>query len=370
VPDIQTRVTVGFGSSGANIIVSDLGRIYREVRQGKKTFEAANKEIRNATREIYTMNRAVTASRATWRASNAALLEGMSAMRSLQRVGRTGVAMFQTWTLMQIRAADATRDVRDTEEELTRARELRLRYTKDLGAASVYAQEMARREARLTERLAQERRDLTRAQRDNKVGLLTLGMTALDILPNLVSTYMHIKTTKALLGENWTLTGSLGAIATEAAAAAKAVGTIEMALAALPATVMVTIAIAAEYLSTPEQKRRAKQNITTRQSWVSDVLGGGIPTEPGQPGMEDWVDGLPAWDRPEGSVGGTLKGIVNPWEEPAPRAPRRSTDEYEHRRREAQFTINQTNIIRSADDKTTVDKVADRTLKLLDDRLR
>lgn len=210
--DVQTRIgitPVVIGGAGAR---SDLRALWQEFKDGKMTVEEFNQEMRNLSGSIYAQRRVIMLMRTEYRNTRAALYEAMRGFRAVARIGRTITSTYMTFTLMQMRVADKTRDVRDTQEDLAKIQERRIRVVKDLGANNAIALRLINEEDRLTKRLTDDRRDLKRAQDQNIIGYVGIGLQTLQIIPTMVALKRHIDLTRLYMGETWSYTGLVGLV--------------------------------------------------------------------------------------------------------------------------------------------------------------
>ena len=373
--DVQTRVGLGFDSSGASAVASDIGSIYRALRDGESTVKQANQALHQYTGSIYAQRRAIMMIRTEWRNNNAALLESMRGMMAAARIGRTLTNVYQTYTLMQIRSADAQRDIRNTEEDLLRIQGLRERAVRDLGAGSVYAIDLLEQERKITERLNEEKQDLVRAQRENIVGYTGMGLSMIGVLASSVDLYYHMKITKAILGGTWEMT-ALGKLGTALAARYAEAVALQNAIAAIPTALTaainaVTLGGAAAIVATTADvllnKTPDEQAELAYQLAESGAFGLGPDWGRTQEGMESDLpagSGLRDLYTGESPMSEDLLNVVK-----ANRQYGSDYDEYEQRKSSGGITLHQTNVIRTADDKTTVDKIADATVRMVGDRV-
>lgn len=220
--DVQTKVSITPVVQGGSGARSELAALWQEFKNGKMSVEEFNDEMRNLSGSIYAQRRAVMLMRTEYRNQRAALYEAMRGFRAVAQIGRTITSTYLTYTMMQTRVADRTRDVRDTQEDLASVQERRIRVVKDLGANNSIAMRLMSEEERLTERLAEERRGLKRAQDQNIIGYSGIVLHALQVIPSMVALNRHIDLTKLYMGETWSYTG-LSGIVTSAASAEVAI---------------------------------------------------------------------------------------------------------------------------------------------------
>jgi len=147
----------------------------------------------------------------------------MGAFRGIASIGYTLTNIYKTHTLMQIRVADQTRDVRDTEIELFKVEAMRSQIVKDLGADSVYAMRLMDEEDQLTKRLVEEKRDLSQAQQQNILGYAGIGLEAFRLIPNLEAVYKNSLMFKDLISDATWRAETLETLKTAAIAAKDAV---------------------------------------------------------------------------------------------------------------------------------------------------
>lgn len=224
--DVQTRVGILPEVRGAGSAASEIARVYQALRAGSIDVKSANEELRKYSGEIYGQRRALSLLRTEWRNNNAALLEGMRTLSGVARIGRTLTSVYQTHTLMQIRLADKTRDIRDIEGELAKTQEMRRKIVQDLGAENVYALSFMDEEERLTKRLVEEKRDLSRAQQENILGYVGIGLSIVDTIPSMVSIYQHASNLRTILGDTSWKAATLETLSTAAAGAETAIAAV------------------------------------------------------------------------------------------------------------------------------------------------
>lgn len=238
--DVQTRIGIAPVVVGGSAARGELALLWREFRDGKMSVEEFNAEMRNTSGAIYAQRRAVMLMRTEYRNQRAALYEAMRGFRAVARIGRTITSTYQTYTLMQTRVADRTRDVKDTQEDLIKIQERRIRVVSDLGATNAIALRLINEEERLTKRLTDERRGLKQAQDQNIVGYVGIGLQALAVIPNVVSLMRHIDLTRLYLGETWSYTGLTGLVTAAGAAKVSILGA-KVALSSLANLAMIPI---------------------------------------------------------------------------------------------------------------------------------
>jgi len=286
--DVSTKIGINISASGAGSTRDEIASIYRALREGTTDVKGANAALKEYGRSIRAQNRAISLLRAEYRAQNAGMLEGMRTMTRVASIGRTITSTYQTYTLMQTRVADKTRDVRDTESNLADIQARRMQVVADLGANNAISLRLMNEEERLTKRLTEEKRDLKRAQDQNIIGYGGMALQLVGLIPKTVSAYQSLSSMKTLLGETWTYTG-LSGIVTAAGAAKTALsgilttwGYIGVALAApLAAKVIVETAMETPYwLGTPEEFPIPPSGGGTPGfdflGWVGDMFGDGM----------------------------------------------------------------------------------------------
>lgn len=298
--DVQTRIgitPVVQGGAGAR---SELAALWQEFKAGKMSVEEFNQEMRNTSGAIYAQRRAIMLMRTEYRNSRAALYEAMRGFRAVATIGRTITNTYMTYTLMQMRVADKARDVKDTQEDLVKIQERRIRVVKDLGANNAIAMRLMNEEGRLTERLAEDRRGLKQAQDQNIIGYIGIGLQALAVVPSVVALARHIDLTRLYLGESWTYTG-LTDLITSAGNAKIAVLGIQTTLGSLVKTLAVplVVTVVVSYVAGELREQLKEEFEDTDYWWPEDV-----PYKPGKIGwpsrggfdlqkyLGDWWDSL------------------------------------------------------------------------------
>jgi len=284
--DIQTRVGIVPEVRGAPAAVSEIASVYQALRSGTMNVKDANAALKDYGGTIRAQSSALRLMRSEFRNTHAALMESMRAISSVASIGRTLTSIYQTYTLSQIRIADKTRDVRDVEEELNKVQTLRSQVVKDLGVDSVYALRLMDEEDQLTKRLTDEKIDLSRAQKENAAGYVSMGLSALQVIPSLVYIYQHTQAARDLLGDASWRAETLNTISTSALAAKTALsltlaewGILAGALAApLVATIIVkTVKESEYYAELPEEEQGytpGTKGYFDWEKWFKDTFGG------------------------------------------------------------------------------------------------
>lgn len=210
--DVSTKVGIRPEIQGMSGVKSDLASLWREFRNGKMSVEEFNAEMRNTSGAIYAQRRAVMLMRTEYRNQRAALYEAMRGFRAVARIGRTLTSTYTTYTLMQTRVADKTRDVRDAQEDLAAVQVRRTKVVAELGVNNAIAMRLMDEEDRLTRRLEEDRRGLKQAQDQNIIGYAGIALQALAVIPTMVSLKRHLDLTRLYLGESWSYAGLTGIV--------------------------------------------------------------------------------------------------------------------------------------------------------------
>lgn len=269
--DVSTRVGIipeVIGGAGAR---NELAELWRSFKEGKLSVEEFNNEMRNTSGAIYAHRRAVMLMRTEYRNQRTALYEAMRGFRAIARIGRTITSVYQTYTLMQIRVADKTRDIRDVSEDLADVEVRRKRVVADLGSTNAIALRLMAEEDRLTRRLTDDKRELKRAQDQNLIGYVGIGLQMFQIIPTMVSLKRHLDLTRLYLGEDWSYAGLQGIVSAAGAARVSILGA-KVALSSLASLAAIPIAA---YL-TLEIRRQLMET----EYWEQPVPG----VDPGLPG--------------------------------------------------------------------------------------
>lgn len=142
------------GQDNASIIVED------SVKRTNRAFSQMRNEQRAVARQFELNNRGIVST--------------MRAINTLGNIAQRGIAVWQAWTLSQIRLGDAQRDLRDIQKDLAEA----------IASGDIEAQTKLREdEADAIERVNQ-------VQNDNILGYIAMGLTIASMASNI--------TTKAL----------------------------------------------------------------------------------------------------------------------------------------------------------------------------
>jgi len=329
--------------------------IYKALREGKTSIKDANADLRELTSGIYLQQRAIIALNRTYKAEHAIMFESARAMSNLGSVGRTMLNMYNTYTLQQLRMGDAMRDATDIERELSRVTEEYARVVHDLGPESIYAQQLMAEMTHLTEQHTYAVERLSDAQRDNNVMWASMALTVPSAMSNLIYLNQHLSTLHTLLSDSTlraaALTSAFGTLA----------GAINTAAAAL-----ILYGFYHAVTGDPEQiAQETYQNLLGSSGYGTSNIGGGWGFTPE----------LLESDLPGTSALRDLYLGDNPMPESLIRdyiiADIQQSSGYEEGReyREERVVLNQTNVIRTSDDKTTVDKIADATANIIADRV-
>lgn len=341
---------MGFGSSGASGVRSDIASIYKALREGKKTVKEANADLREYTASINTQTRAVAAMGKSYKAQYVVWFESARVMKDVGYIGRSLLSVYQAHTLHQIRLGNATRNVTEIERELARVTEEYTRIVHDLGPESIYAQQRMTEMTYLTTQHTRAVEGLSNAQRDSNLMWASTVMTLTGTVSNLSYMAQHLSTLRNLLSDSTLRAATLASTFTTLATAITLAGA---------ALIGYGVAYA---LTTPGDvlAQKTYENLLGSGGYGMSNLGGGWGFT--QEGLEG--------DLPRDSDLYKLYSGKTPMDTSliekhiAPHSEYGFSEERQ-RREDRSISFTQNVAIRTADDKTTVNKVADASMELI-----
>lgn len=200
---LETEVRV----IGADRFVQDLSECYREImRTGEVTKQTAQ-TMREARAPIMAMSRAVSGMRSVYRTQHAELLEGVRMLRQVGYVGRNVTSMWQAYSIAMMRTQDAQRSYQTASNEVVILQdELNRLQQQGITSGEEYIDVQLRlNQAKMQAKQASS--DLARAQQENIVGYLGLGLQTTGLIANVADLYRHYTMMKAVHGS---VTAALG----------------------------------------------------------------------------------------------------------------------------------------------------------------
>jgi len=201
---------------GVRESTQELIEFFRAFREGRQDVQTINTAMRETAAPIYGMRRSLMLLRTEWRAMHAAWIEGARVMRDFGRIGRNITQIFTTYTVAQIRLAQAHRDYEDAVEDVAEAQAVYNRYLQVFGEESAFTQQAYEQlqEAIKNQKEAEEK--LQKAQQDTIMGYVGIALQIGDIIGTIPTMIMHIKmlsyTMKMANTSASTLAGTLGVI--------------------------------------------------------------------------------------------------------------------------------------------------------------
>lgn len=193
--------------AGADSVVSALAQVSQAVRQTRGEFTASKEGIeaytgamRQHAETIRIVRSHLLQQRKTWstlrleqRMEHAVLFETMRAFRDIAMIGRTMMNIFQSYTMMMIRVEQQEENVEEATIGVTEAQRIYNRMVAEFGLESFYAQQSLEglQDAQAREESALEK--LNQIQKQNRFGLLSMGLSALDVVPRITMLGYHLK---------------------------------------------------------------------------------------------------------------------------------------------------------------------------------
>lgn len=253
---------------------SEVIRVAQEVMQQYRDTGKVSAELISAQKEhrlsLLAGRRALYDVRLQHRLYNVELNETMRIMRSVASIGRMGVYMWQAYNIAVMRLSESKERYADSSEKVADLEERLIQYTKEFGEESVYTQDIADKLNIAREREADALKDVQRAQKQNVIGYITMGLAATNLIPTLVSVAQRLR----YIGD---VSGAVGgaAAAAEAAVAAKTGGIaagISAAITPVAAAAFVAAPFVAYALMTPEERREKRMEAYQQQSMAAQVI--------------------------------------------------------------------------------------------------
>ena len=240
-------LTTRFAVEGADDLITVLGGIRQELlNMGSSTavgFGQAKASLSEYTDWLYTVRRAQTAMRTEFRVTHADLIEGGRLLSDFGAIGRNVVSMWQAYTLAQIRVADAARDIRSAQADVTITQD-----TLNRAMRSGTLEQQMNLQLQLSSaqsKVKDSTEALTKAQNDNIVGYAGMALQMGSIIGRLPTMALHIKVLSGLLiakagaetADNAGMVTSVGLINAQSAGVALQTGALGFNAAALTSRV-------------------------------------------------------------------------------------------------------------------------------------
>jgi len=134
-----------------------------------------------------------------FRDQHAATLEAMRGLQAIGSIGSTMLNVYNSMTLGQIRLSTQTRELSDTQTELSTVQERLIRAQTELGTDSVYAQSLMAEETRLKKRVVDDTQNLTRAQEQLNLGYISAGLSLVGLPQKIFDLYGHFSKFKTII---------------------------------------------------------------------------------------------------------------------------------------------------------------------------
>lgn len=192
-------VTTQFRVEGANETIATIGALWKSYREGDITLGAFNEGMKKAGEATLSQRHANMLLRTEWRVSHATLLEFNRALMDLAHMGQTILTIWSSWTLAQLRMERLTKDHTDAVIGVSEAQSLYNQYLRDFGADSVYTLEASDKLNTAKSREKDVLDQITKAQTDNIVGYVGMGLSAVGVIAQVTMLRMHLSTTAGTL---------------------------------------------------------------------------------------------------------------------------------------------------------------------------
>lgn len=195
---MNTQIGITPQVTGAGTASAEIARVYQELRNGTMGVKEANLVMGQYSDSLLTQRRAITLVRTEFRDQYAATLEAMRGLQAIGSIGSTLLNVYNSWTLAQIRLQTQTRDLSDSQTSLVVIQDRLRKVTADLGSDSIYAQALMQEETRLKKKVADDTQDLSRAQEQQNLQYLAMGLNLVGVIPKFFDLAMHIRNVKVL----------------------------------------------------------------------------------------------------------------------------------------------------------------------------
>jgi len=192
---------------------------FNAYKSGTRDIKELNKEMREVAQPIYGMRRALSLARTEWRLNHQAMIEASRIMHDIGRIGRTITSIFTTYTVAQIRLAQAQRDYEDAVEDVSEAQERYNRYLEVFGEKSVFTQRAYKQLQNAIEKQKEAEEELQRTQQATMMGYVGIGLQIGELAATIPTMIKHINDLRiALATANTTAStlattlGTIGAV--------------------------------------------------------------------------------------------------------------------------------------------------------------
>jgi len=193
-----------FTNVGADDLITTLGTIRQSLLEMRDSgmsaavgFGETKKQLMEYTDWLYTVRRAQTAMRTEFRVTHADLIEGARVLQDVGAIGRTVVSMWQAYTLAQTRVADAARDIREAQGDVVIIQDA---LNRSMRSGDLEQQmELTLKLSHAKTAAAEASQALTKAQNDNIIGYIGMGLQMGSILGRLPTMALHITVLQGLM---------------------------------------------------------------------------------------------------------------------------------------------------------------------------
>jgi len=162
---------------------------FKEGTQDAKTLNSAMREI---AQPIYGMRRALSLARTEWRLTHQTMIEASRIMRDVGRIGRTITSIFTTYTVAQIRLAQAQRDYEDAVKDVAEAQAVYNHYLEVFGKESVFTQRAYEQLQNAIEKQKQAEEELQRTQQATIMGYVGIGLQVSELIATVPTMIKHV----------------------------------------------------------------------------------------------------------------------------------------------------------------------------------
>jgi len=178
---------------GTQQFVRDLSECYHNILRVGEATKATRDQMREARAPILALRRAVVGMRTAYRMQHAAMLEGMRFMMSMGTMGKQITHMWQAWNVAQIRVTQAQEGYAAAQE---RVNLLQNEATSLQRQGVTSGKEYLDVQLKLNEAKAQAEarsKALAKAQQDNLIGYIGIGLQVTGLIPRIQDLYYHYK---------------------------------------------------------------------------------------------------------------------------------------------------------------------------------
>ncbi|MBM3291944.1 hypothetical protein FJY84_04630 [Candidatus Bathyarchaeota archaeon] len=206
-----------FKIEGVSEYCNSIGNVKSALLNHTMSVEQANTALSGLGKESQVLNRANNMMAAEFRANNAGLLAAGRALNDIGSIGRSVTQMWQSYSVAQIRVGDASRALDNAQSDV-----LVLQNSLNRAMASGDIEQITNLTMRLNHAQNQVKKsseELNKAQQDNILGYVGMGLQMANVLGKLPTLAMHMNLMKTFTIEQTaaTITNTAATYASAAA---------------------------------------------------------------------------------------------------------------------------------------------------------